>query len=160
MKSLFFACCFLIAGGLTVQAQEIFTHTDAGVEITIPAGWYFEHEDSDFMVYTPGKEMGINFAVIEGTEIDQALDAASADLEKNFQNVVLGEATPAEANGMDCVEIDGTATLDGQAVIIYYCMVVTPNGKILEISAVGTEAEFGKYAREIEQLDNSLKPIQ
>lgn len=160
MKSLLIACCFVFAGSLTAQAQETFTHTEAGVEITVPAGWYFENENNEFTVYTPGKEIGINLAVIEGTEIDQALDAMSADLEKNFQNVVLGEATSAEANGMDCVEIDGTAELDGQPVIIYYCMVVTLKGKILEISAIGTESEFGKYAHEIEQLDRSLKPIQ
>jgi hypothetical protein len=160
MKSLVIACCFVIVSGLPAQAQETFAHTEAGVEITIPAGWYFEHEDNNFTVYTPGEEIGINLAVIEGTEIDQAVEAASADLEKNFQNVNLGEASLTEANGMSCVEIDGTATLDGQPVIIYYCMVVTPNGKILEISAVGTEAEFEKYAHEIEQLDNSLKPLQ
>ncbi|MFA6235112.1 MAG: hypothetical protein WC824_13140 [Bacteroidota bacterium] len=160
MNPFYIACCFIILGSLPAQAQETFSHTEAGVDITIPAGWYYEHGESDFTVYTPGKEVGITLAVIEGTEIDQAVEAVDADLEKNFQNVKLGEATMAEANGMSCVEIDGTATLDGEPVVIYYCLVVTPTGKILEISAVGTPAEFDKYAQEIEQLDNSLKPTE
>jgi len=160
MKSFIIACCLIVLGGFSAQAQETFTHTDAGVEITIPAEWFYEHEEGDFTVYTPGKELAINFAVVQGTEIDQAVDAMAADLQKNFQNVELGEVQTAVANGMDCVEIDGTATLDGESVIIYYCLVVTPTAKILEISAVGTPSEFAKYSHEIEQLDNSLKPLQ
>jgi hypothetical protein len=149
----------ILAGG-RMQAQETFTHEQAGVEITIPAGWYYEHQDSDFTIYTPGKELAINLAVMEATGIDQALEQADADLEKNFKQVKLGDARRVDANGMECVEIDGTAMLEGQPVVVYYCLVVTPKGKILEISAVGTDAEFDKYGKEIEQLDNSLKPVK
>lgn len=160
-KLIYVVAAFLVlVSGRSLQAQETFAHTDAGVEITIPADWFYEHSGNDFTIYTPGKELAINLAVMQATEIDKALKEVDADLEKNFTDVKLGDARSAEANGMSCVEIDGTAKLDGHPVIIYYCLVVTPKGKILEIGAVGTEAEFDKYHRQIEQLDNSLKPIQ
>ena len=160
MKSLFVAILF-VGFGLSAQAQETFTHKEAGVEITIPADWFYEHADEAFTIYTPGKELGISLAVMEAHQIDKAIDEATKDLEKEFTGVELGEVTEAKSNGMDSWEVGGTAkTRDGVPVIIYYCMVVTPTAKILEISAVGTEAEFNKFAKGIKQLDESLKPIK
>ncbi|MBI5647097.1 MAG: hypothetical protein HY962_09180 [Ignavibacteriae bacterium] len=161
MKSLFVAIFLLGLSGLTVHAQETFAHKDAGVEITIPAGWFYESGDEAFTIYTPGKELGISLSVMEAHQIDNAIAEVTADLQKEFTAVNLGEVTQAKSNGMDSWEVAGTATMrDGQPVIIYYCMVVTPTAKILEISAVGTSAEFEKYSDEIRQLDESLKPIK
>ena len=161
MKSLFFALCLACMSGLSAQAQETFTHKDAGVELTIPAHWYYETGTNEITIYTPGKELGITLSVMEAHQIDKAIAEVTSDLQKEFTDVELGEATEAKANGMDSWEISGTAnTRDGVAVIIYYCIVVNPTAKILEISAVGTSAEFNKFASEIRQLDESLKPIQ
>ena len=160
MKKLLLTLSIICISGISARAQETFSHTEAGVEITIPAGWFYESKDQDFTIYTPGKELGITLAVLDATEIDKAIAEVDADLEKHFKDVKLDDVKEAKANGMDCWEISGTASLEGHPVILYYCMVLTPKGKILEISAVGTEAEFDKYSREIEQLDNSLKPNQ
>ena len=154
---------FILAGlcGVPAQAQETFSHNGAGVAITIPAGWFYESDAEDFTIYTPGKELGISLAVMEAHEVDKAINEATAGLEKEFSDVQLGEVVESNANGMDSWELSGTAnTRDGHPVIVYYCMVVTPAGKVLEISAVGTEAEFKKYASGIKQLDESLKPIK
>ena len=161
MKSAFLVLLFVGIGFASAQAQETFSHKEAGVEITIPAGWFYESGDEDITIYTPGKELGITLAVMEADKIDQAIAAVTTDLEKSFTAVELGDAKEVKANGMDAWEISGTAqTREGLPVIIYYCMVVTPAAKVLEISAVGTKAEFEKFAGEIRQLDESLRPIK
>jgi hypothetical protein len=144
-----------------VFAQETFEDKASGVQITVPAGWYYEAGEKDLTIYSPNKELGIILTVKEFKEIDKALDQLVKDLQDGFKNIDMGKPEESETNGMPTLTLAGTAKNSNDVdVVIVYSLILTPKEKILELGAVGTPETIKKYEKQIDEIDKSLKPLK
>jgi hypothetical protein len=148
---------------LPIQAfsQEVFRDESAGVQLTIPGGWYYENVNNSITFYPKDKDIVINITTYDASSIDKIIEVLVADLSKNFSDVNLSKPAEDEINGLRGWELHGTATSkDGIEMTIDYGIYSTPNNKILELGIVTTGDIMSKYQNEIEIIQKGIKPIE
>jgi len=140
---------------ITISAQETFTHKASGIDITLPAGWFYEIEGENMTAYTEDETLGVNFTVLKAADIDAALTEVDYMLDTEFDNVEIGEAEDIDVNGMYCVWVDGYA--DG--VELLFAVIQTPKNKSnLLVMAWGLPEVIDKYAADIRLIITSIEP--
>jgi hypothetical protein len=156
---IFGALLFLFTSYL--NAQEVFKHQEAGIQFTVPGGWYYETKDADFEFYPPDKDLVIQVSIAEPKDAEGLVKDLISHLEKTYKNIEMGEPKDTESNGLKGWELSGTVKdKDGNVLYVYYLMFATPKGKILEIYEVGYEEVIKKYKKEFDLIDESLKPLE
>jgi predicted Zn-dependent protease len=153
ISSYFFVIFLFIAS--SVFGQETFTHPDAGVSITLPAGWYYEIEGDDMNAYSEDNAVAMSFSVLHASDIDAALEEVDKMIDSLFENISLGEAESFDLNGMNTIFLEGQA--DGLE--IAFELIETPiSGVSLFLSAWGTADAVEKYSSDIELIFGSISP--
>jgi len=140
---------------ITIPAQETFTYKASGIDITLPAGWFYEIEDENMTAYTEDETLGVNFTVLKAADIDAALTEVDYMLDTEFDNLEIGEAEDIDVNGMYGVWVDGYA--DG--VELLFAVIETPkNRSNLLVMAWGLPEVIDKYAADIRLIITSIEP--
>lgn len=142
----------LLAGNLF--AQETFSHPDAGVDITVPAGWFYELDEESMTITTEDETLALVFSVIGGGSLDAALDEVDAMLYDEFSEVSLGEAESTEINGLSMIFISGQA--DGLEVTIG--VIDTPTGQYMLVSGFAAAETLETYAADVQAIFGNLAP--
>lgn len=139
----------------SVFGQETLTHADAGVSITLPAGWYYETEGDDMTAYSEDGAVAMSFSVLNASDIDAALEEVDKMIASQFENVSLGDAENIDLNGMNTILLEGKA--DGLE--IAFEIIDTPiSGVSLFLSAWGVPDAVEKYSSDIELIFGSISP--
>jgi hypothetical protein len=161
-KSLFKIFLFLlVCSPLQLLSQEVFKDESAGVQLTIPANWYYENEDNSIMFYPKDKDIIVTISTHEASSVDKLVEALINDLSKSLTDVNLSSPADDEINGLKGWEIHGTAkNKDGVEMTIDYGLYVTPKDKVLELGVVTTGDIMAKYKDDIETLIKGIKPIE
>jgi hypothetical protein len=142
-------------------SQEVFRDESAGVQLTIPGGWYYENIDNTITFYPKDKDIVVNITTYEASSIEKIIDVLVSDLSKNFSDVNLTKPAEDEINGLRGWELHGTATRkDSVEMTIEYGIYLTPTNKILELGLVTTGDIWTKYKTDIETIENGIKPIE
>ncbi len=158
-KSLLVLSLLLLLIPIQMISQEVFTHKEAGVQLTIPGGWFYEQDGNNITFYPEQKDFVVSITIHELSSIDKIIDALIEDLSKSYSSIDLSDPKDDEINGLKGWEIHGTAKADGVDISIDYGIYATPTDKIMEIGAVAAVDTFEKYKKEIETILNGIKPI-
>lgn len=156
-KTFFLIFSALLIFGISLSAQETFIHEAAGIEVTLPAGWFYEIEGENMTVFTEDETLGVNFTVLKSADIDAALTEVDNMLETEFNNIQIGEAEDIDVNGLYGVWVDGTA--DG--VELLFAVIETPkNNTNLLVMAWGIPEVIDLYASDIRLIITSIAPAK
>jgi hypothetical protein len=161
MKKLMYLFIFVLILNLKGFSQEIFKDEASGIQVTVPAGWYYETKDNTILFYPEDKDFYVSLATHEVESAEKLVKELFDELSKSYTDIKMDDPKDDEQNGMKGWSLTGTAkTKDGVDVIIVYGMYATPKDKILELGAVGTQDIIKKYEKQIDVIDKSIKPIE
>ncbi len=151
-KSFFFVSIFLLQN---INAQESFVHSESGVSVTLPAGWFYESEENNMLAYTEDKSVAISFTILNSKNLNEALDEVDKMLEKEYASIELGEAEELEINGLSTIWLDGKA----DDLEMAYLIVDSPYENIIMfVSAWGTVESVEKYKNDINLIFENIGP--
>ena len=102
------AVCFILSS-TTIFAQESFTHPEAYITVTLPAGWMYEADETSLTATTEDETLAFTFSVLNSDDMDAALGAIDDMLNSSFSDITIGEAVEMDFNGLYGIFIDGTA---------------------------------------------------
>ncbi len=96
---------------------ETLTHTEAGIQFDLPAGWQKKQDGDTLVVNSPDNGVAIVFSVSTEEDWDKAVDAITEELDKIIKNPEFnGEAKEGNLNGMSTVTNTGTGIIEGQKI--------------------------------------------
>ncbi len=160
-KSLFAPVLFFILFlPFQLLSQEVFTNEDAGVQLTVPGGWFYEKVENKITFYPKDKDFVVSIAIHEVSSIETIIDALIQDLSKSYSSIDLSDPKKNEINGLKGWEIHGTAKAEGVEMTIDYGIYSTPNDKIMELGAVATSDILKKYKNDFDIILKGIKPIE
>lgn len=100
--------CFLFLAS-NIHSQESFTHPEAQITVTLPAGWMYEADETSLTATTEDESLAFTFSVLNSDDMDAALEQIDDMLAAQFDQVSIGEAEEMDFNGLYGIFIDGTA---------------------------------------------------
>jgi hypothetical protein len=160
-KAVLILAVFLFVLTYNSNAQEIFKNTEAGIQFTVPGGWYYETKDNDFEFYPPDKDLTIQVSIAEPKDASALVKDLIDHLKKTYTDINLSDPKDTESNGLKGWELSGTVKdKDGNELYVLYEMFSTPKEKILEIYEVGYSEIIKKYKKDFDLIDDSLKPLE
>ena len=56
-------------------SQQTFIHKDAGVQLIIPAGWFYESEDNNITFYSEDREFVVSITIHEIDNVESIIDS-------------------------------------------------------------------------------------
>ena len=146
----------LVLFSISISAQETFVHEDAGVSITLPAGWYYESDENSLIVYSEDETVAMSFSILNSTNLDNSLTEVDDMLKSEYDSIELGEAEEMEVNGLNAIWIDGTADELEMAFLI----VDSPYEEvILFVSAWGNPESIENHMEEVKMIFNNIAPV-
>ncbi len=105
-------------------------------------------------ITTEDETLALVFSIVEGGEIDAALDEIDAMLSAEFSEITLGEAESQDVNGLPFIFINGEA--DGLDIIV--AVVDCPSGQVMLISGFAAPETVAAYATDIQAVFGSIAP--
>ena len=141
-------------------SQQTFIHKDAGVQLVIPAGWFYESEDNNITFYSEDKEFVVSITIHEINNIESIIDSLISNLTELYTSVDITDPKEDIIHGMKGWHIYGTVKNEEEVLIIQYGLYLTPNNKILELGVVASEDIFEKYKKDIKTIEDGLKPLE
>ncbi len=149
------AICLFFIFNISLIAQESFVHEDAGVSITLPAGWYYESDENSMLAYSEDESVAISFSILTSTNLENALDEVDNMLNAEYESIELGEAEEMSVNGLDALWMNGMADDLEMAFLI----LDTPyEDVILFVSAWGTTEAIEAQMEEVKMIFNNIAP--
>jgi hypothetical protein len=137
---------------------ETHQHPGAKVQFDTPDSWEAKADGDVLNVESPDGEAAIMFAVVEGGALKEAVEAGEKELNNAIKDAkTAGEAQPVEINGMKGEAIEGTGTVEGEAVEWGELVLETKSGKYLFV--LGIAKKGGKHQKEIDALFQSIKAL-
>jgi hypothetical protein len=151
---------FILFLPIQLISQEIFKHEDSGVQLVIPAGWFYQKENNTITFFPKDRDFVVSITIHEVSAIDKIIDVLISDLSKTYSSIDISDPKEDNMNGMRGWEIHGTAKANGIDMAIDYGIYVTPKEKVLEIGAVATGDIFEKYKNDLETFLKGIKPLE
>jgi hypothetical protein len=160
-KAILIFALFMFVFTLNSNAQESFKYNAAGIQFTVPGGWYYESNGANFDFYPPDKDLTIQISIADPKDASELVKDLIDHLKKTYTDINLSDPKDTESNGLKGWELSGTVKdKDGNELYVLYEMFATPKDKILEIYEVGYSDIIKKYKKDFDLIDDSLKPIQ
>jgi len=140
-------------------AGETFTHPDAGVQFTLPAGWKTKTEGETITATSEHEAISVVFWVPRGDDFDQATD----DLMKQLDNVIKNPqiTSPGKEsthNGMRAYTAGGSGEVNGQPIL--WEVDVLQAKKPFFVVTFASPDMFKMHQGDYQQLLASLRPVQ
>lgn len=152
------------AGGSTGQssssgAGETFTHSDAGVQFTLPAGWKTKSEGETLTATSEHEAISVVLWVPQGDDFDKAKNDLKQQLNQVIKNLQV--TTPGQEgthNGMRAYTAAGTGEVNGQKIIWEVDMLQAK--KPFFVVTFAAPQMFKMHQGAYQQLLGSLRPVQ
>lgn len=136
-------------------AQETFTHPEANVSVTLPAGWLYEIDGPDMIVSTEDETLILTFSIVDSDDIEIALEEIDKMLAETFEEVTINDPEELNFNGLTGIWIDGTADELECVFIIIETPAVSNN---LLISGWASPDVIESYINDLEMMIASISP--
>ncbi|MEQ9366861.1 MAG: hypothetical protein RIF32_21655, partial [Leptospirales bacterium] len=109
----------------------------------------------------PAEEVMVAFLVVDGDNVEAALEAMEAELADIVDDVV-SEDEPSEVkiNGMPAIVLDGKGTVEGKAVDLGIAVIMTPAKKALLVFAIAQSSTVSKHEQTISKILSGIKPLK
>ena len=145
-----------------VFAQDVHTHSDAGIDYTVPNGWSIER-DGELLVLSPRGDdsVAVMMVVVQADE----LDAVFEEIEREFSNIVSLEdadlaMTETEIGGMPAAMMSGSVSLEGERAELLVGVVLTPKSKFLVLFGIGEPTGVEEHQDALTTIIGSLTPAE
>ena len=141
-----------------VQAGDVFTHSDAGVQFQLPKGWKAKLDGEVITVSSADDALQVVFWVPDENTFDAAVKELDKELSKTIKNMK-SEGKPSQdtLNGMPHYGETGTGDVNGATIV--WSVDVLGAKKPLMILTFAAPNLFEKNADAYEKLLNSIKKI-
>jgi hypothetical protein len=140
-------------------AGETFTHRDAGIQFTLPAGWKTQGEGEKIIATSEMEAISVVLWVPRGDDFEQATEELKAQLRqviKNPQVTTSGQETT--HNGMRAYTAAGTGEVNGQKVL--WEVDILQAKKPFFVVTFAEPEMFKMHQGDYQQLLSSLRPMQ
>lgn len=151
------------AGGSTGQsspsgAGETFTHPDAGVQFTLPAGWTSKAEGEKVIATSEHEAISVVLWVPRGDDFDQATDELMQQLDNVIKNPqITSPGKESTHNGMRAYTAAGKGEVNGQTVL--WEVDVLQAKKPFFVVTFASPDMFKMHQGDYQQLLSSLRPV-
>nr|MDQ3819612.1 hypothetical protein [Acidobacteriota bacterium] len=135
---------------------ETFTHQEAGVQVTLPAGWTSKNENESIVATSPHDAVSVVLWVPKGDDFNKAVDDLSEQLDKVIKNgKVTSPGSETTHNGMRAYTAAGTGEVNGQN--IAWEVDILQAKKPFFVLTFAAPEMFKMHQGEYQQLLNSIK---
>jgi hypothetical protein len=150
------------ASGSARPNAETKTHPSAKVSIDVPSGWKMSSKGDVMTVTDPTQEVGFILLVSDGNDLQKAIAALDAEVGKVAKDIrwASKEPSPTKLNGMDALENEGSAVIEGKPAAIAVVLVKTPANKYLLVLGAVDAAKKAAHDAELEHFVTSIKPAR
>jgi hypothetical protein len=140
-------------------AGETFTHGEAGVQFTLPAGWKTKNEGETLTATSEHEAISVVLWVPRGNDFDKAKNDLKQQLNQVIKNPQV--TTPGEEgthNGMRAYTAAGTGEVNGQTILWEVDMLQAK--KPFFVLTFAAPQMFEMHQGAYQQLLGSLRPVQ
>ena len=149
------------SGGQTSSsgAGETFTHPDAGVQFTLPAGWKTQGEGEKIIATSEHEAISVVFWVPRGDDFDKATDELMQQLANVIKNPeITSPGKESTHNGMRAYTAAGRGEVNGQTVL--WEVDVLQAKKPFFVVTFASPDMFRMHQADYQALLGSLRPVQ
>lgn len=140
-------------------AGETFTHPDAGVQFTLPAGWTSKAEGEKVIATSEHEAVSVVLWVPRGDDFDKATDELMQQLDNVIKNPkITSPGKESTHNGMRAYTAGGTGQVNGQAIL--WEVDILQAKKPFFVVTFAAPDMFKMHQADYQQLLASLKPVQ
>jgi len=140
-------------------AGETFTHPDAGVQFTLPAGWKTTGEGEKIIATSEHEAISVVLWVPRGDDFEQATEELKEQLRQIIQNPqVTTPGTESTHNGMRAYTAAGTGEVNGQPIL--WEVDILQAKKPFFVVTFAEPQMFKMHQGDYQQLLGSLRPVQ
>ena len=140
-------------------AGETFTHPDAGVQFTLPAGWTTKTEGEKIIATSEHEAVSVVLWVPRGDDFDKATDELMQQLANVIKNPqVTSPGKESTHNGMRAYTAGGTGQVSGQSIL--WEVDVLQAKKPFFVVTFASPDMFKMHQGDYQQLLASLRPVQ
>ncbi len=140
-------------------AGETFTHPDAGVQFTLPAGWTTKAEGEKIIATSEHEAVSVVLWVPRGDDFDKATDELMQQLDSVIKNPqITSPGKESTHNGMRAYTAGGTGEVSGQPIL--WEVDVLQSKKPFFVVTFASPEMFKMHQADYQQLLASLKPVQ
>jgi hypothetical protein len=140
-------------------AGETFTHPDAGVQFTLPAGWKTKSEGETLTATSEHEAVSVVLWVPRGDDFDQATEQLKEQLREVIKNPqVTSPGKESTHNGMRAYTAGGTGEVNGQPVL--WEVDILQAKKPFFVVTFASPDMFKMHQGDYQQLLASLRPVQ
>jgi predicted Zn-dependent protease len=140
-------------------AGETFTHAEAGVQMTLPAGWQSKNEGETMTVGPADNLISVVLWVPKGDDFKKAVDDLAEELDKVVKNSKITKpGKEITHNGMQAYTTGGTGEIDGKEIVWGVDMLKAKKPFI--VLTFGAPEQSEHHASEYQQFIGSLKQVE
>jgi len=140
-------------------AGETFTHPEAGVQMTLPAGWMSKNEGETMTVGPADDLINVVLWVPEGDDFRKAVDDLAEELDKVIKNSKITKpGKEITHNGMQAYTTGGTGEVDGKEIVWSVDMLKAKKPFI--VLTFGAPQQSEDHASKYKQFIGSLKLVE
>jgi predicted Zn-dependent protease len=143
----------------TTGAGETFTHPEAGVQMTLPAGWKSNNEGETMTVGPADDLINVVLWVPEGDNFEKAVDDLAEEMDKVVKNSKITQpGKETTHNGMQAYTTGGTGEVDGKEIVWSVDMLKAKKPFI--VLTFGAPQQSEDHASKYKQFLGSLKQVE
>lgn len=157
-------CALLVTGAfnsapvVSAQNPQVFTHSQAGLQFTLPSGWKAEPDEAIITVGPADDSVQMMFWVPEQETFDDTIKELDKELGKTLKNVKVTEKGKSDThNGMPHFSESGSAEVDG--VTIAWSVDVLAAKKPVIILTFAAPQFIEQHSSALVKLIESIKKV-
>jgi len=144
---------------VTIQDDDAYRHTSAGVKFVLPKGWKAKPDGEVITVSTADDALQMVFWVPEEDTLDAAVKDLDKELGKTIKNVKMnGKGNRDTHNGMPHFSVDGTGEVEGTT--IEWSVDVLAAKKIVIILSFAAPGAWENHANSAAKFIDSIRRIE
>ena len=139
---------------------DVRVHEEAGIEITVPAGWVTDSGDDMLTIADAGDEVAITFMIMDTDDLTAALDALDSELSEFVDDLKPeSDAMETDVNGMEAMFMDATGSVEGAEVDIGIFIILTPTGKAMLMFGIIAADADPALEGDVDDIMRSIRPL-
>lgn len=154
---------FIALGTISLAAEaKPFHHKEAGIQFEVPDNWSVKSEKSALMVMPKDESFFILFKVSEAeskedfeAEIQEYLGQIGKNM--HIEAAETGDFQETEINGLPVVYVQGTGTLEGNAVTFEVSVIMSAK-PVIVFSLAETKA-LATHKEDMDEFIQSIEPL-
>jgi hypothetical protein len=141
----------------TASGENVYTHSDAGIQIEAPPTWKTEAEGDTITLTAPDNSISLVLTVVENADVAQAAAAIDSELEKVLKNAEPdGPVSEETNNGLKIYSQSGKGEISGNQVLWGSALIMAKKPVLAYTFAA--PGLFEQHAADVGKLIDSIKP--